>query len=163
MAVPATVRFLPSGAKNPYPAMITAFGIALEPEPGRLTISSEAVGGVHLTYLQPDGGGKAPIDPVKRMIGKIKGLPIVLAPPNDGLGLLIAEGIETALSAHLGTGLGTWAAGSAGLMPALADAVPDYVQCVTVAVEDDPAGRRGARELIQRLEARRIATIQFGA
>jgi hypothetical protein len=163
MVAPATVRFLPSGAKNPYPAMITAFGIALEPELGRLTISSESVCGVHLTYLQPNGSGKAPIGPAKRMIGRIKGSPILLAPPNDGLGLLIAEGIETALSGHLGTGLGTWAAGSAGFMPALADAVPGYIECVTIAREPDPAGTRGTDELARRLEDRGIESIMLEA
>jgi hypothetical protein len=93
------------------------------------------------------------------MIGTIKGSPIVLAPPNDGLGLLIAEGIETALSGHAGSGLGAWAAGSAGQLPAIADAVPDYVETVTIAAEADAAGLRGAIALAHRLAARGIEVI----
>ena len=54
------------------------------------------------------------------MIGACKGMPIVVAPPNDGLALSICEGIETALTAHQVWGVGAWAAGSAGFMPALA-------------------------------------------
>jgi hypothetical protein len=38
-------------------------------------------------------------------------------------------------------------------MPALADTVPCYVDCVTIAGEDDD-GRNGAIELASRLEAR---------
>lgn len=40
------------------------------------------------------------------MIGRSKGAPIVLAPLNDLLGLIVTEGIEDALSAHQATGLG---------------------------------------------------------
>ena len=65
-------------------------------------------------------------------LGLPRGAPIVLAPVNDGLGLAITEGIEDGLSVYAATGLGVWAAGSAPLMPALADAVPNYVQCVTI-------------------------------
>jgi hypothetical protein len=46
-------------------------------------------------------------------------------------------------------------------MPALAEAVPDYVECVTVAVESDPAGKRGAEELIDRLTARGLDTMKL--
>ena len=67
-------------------------------------------------------------------------------------GLAIAEGIEDALSLHLATGLGAWAAGSANRLPMLADKVPTYVEAVTIAVDDDVAGRRGAYALAQRLE-----------
>ena len=38
------------------------------------------------------------------MIGRSKGWPIVLSPPTDGLGLAIAEGIESSLSAFEATG-----------------------------------------------------------
>ena len=36
-------------------------------------------------------------------------------------------------------------------MPALADAVPDYVESVTVIADGDDAGRRNADELARRL------------
>ena len=78
-----------------------------------------------------------------------------------GFGLLVAEGVETALSGHLATGLGCWAAGSCVFLPALADILPPYVETVTIAVEDDPAGRRGAEELARRLEERGIETLML--
>ena len=115
--------------------------------------------------LAPDGTAKAGTGRDKLMLGSSAGLPIVLAPPNDGLGLVIAEGIEDALSAHQATGLGAWAAGSATRLPALADHVPEYIVCVTVLVDDDEAGRINAGELVERLAARGIETItsQLGA
>src|SRR5690606_5096012 len=87
---------------------------------------------VHLTRLKPDASGR--LD--KIMIGPVSGHPIMLAPVNDGLGLVIAEGIEDALSLHEATGLGAWAAGSATHMPKLAPEVPDYVSWVTLAEDD---------------------------
>jgi aldose sugar dehydrogenase len=75
--------------------------------------------------------------------GASTGWPIGIAPPNDDLGLAITEGIEDALSVQQAIGLGVWAAGSAGRMPALADKVPDYVEIVNA----DDAGRRGAHAL----------------
>ena len=159
---PRQIGYLPARPpRYPHPAMLVPFGLPDEPEPGVYRTPRERIQGVLLTYLKPDGGGKADIDPTKRMIGRPLGAPLALIPPNDGLGLLIAEGVETALSGHVLTGLGCWAAGSAGFLPALADAVPAFVECVTVATEDDPAGRRGAEELARRLEARGIETLMI--
>ncbi len=62
--------------------------------------------------------------------------------------------IELGLSLHEATGCGVWAAGAAGRMPTLADKVPDYTDCVTIAGEPDDAGRKGAVELAKRLKAR---------
>ena len=80
----------------------------------------------------------------------------MLAPMNDLLGLAIAEGIEDALSMHQATGLGAWAAGSANRMPALADAVPSYCDCVTILADANEAGERNSALLAERLEARGI-------
>jgi hypothetical protein len=95
-------------------------------------------------------------DRAKIMIGRSAGSPIVLAPPNDLLGLAVTEGVEDALSAHEATGLGAWAAGSASRLPALAAAIPAYVECVTIYAHADEAGRRGAEELAQALDRRGI-------
>ncbi|MGB7916474.1 MAG: hypothetical protein WCF79_14465 [Rhodomicrobium sp.] len=138
--------FLPAGLDRiepSYPAMICAYGLPDEYEPGRLRL--DATTGVHLTFL--DGARKAPIPKPKQMRGTCKGKPLVLAAPNDGNAICIAEGIETALTAHDLLGIGAWAAGSASFMPPLADAVPDYIECVWIEAEDDPDGQRFAREL----------------
>ena len=136
--------------------MIAAFGLCEETEPGALSIADDKVRGVHLTFLKPDGRGKADVNPNKIMVGPSSGWPIVLAPPNDLLGLVICEGIETGLSLLEATGCGIWVAGSAGRMPALADKVPGYIDTVTIAGEPDDAGRRGATELARKLRARGV-------
>jgi hypothetical protein len=60
--LPETLGFLPGRGDHP-PAMIAAFGMAIEPEePGKLAIGIDAVKGVHLTRLLPDGSGKAVFD-----------------------------------------------------------------------------------------------------
>jgi Toprim domain len=154
--LPPTLAFLPVRGDHP-PAMIAAFGMAREPEPGVLTIDGRAVRSVHLTRLKPEGSGKIEDgSSPKIMLGRSLGLPIVLAPMNDLLGLSITEGIEDALSIHQATGLGAWAAGSANRLPALADAVPDCADCVSILVDDDEAGRVGAAGLARGLRRRGI-------
>jgi hypothetical protein len=152
-SIPGTIRFLPA-SRSFAPAMIAAIGVADEIEPGILSISDAALRGVHITSLLPDGSGKAGSARDKIMVGKSIGSPIVLAPPNDGLGLAVTEGVEDSLSVHEATGLGAWAAGSASRMPALAEAVPDYIECVTIVADADDAGRTNARKLAEGLAPR---------
>ena len=156
--IPSTIRFLP-GRYGHHPAMITAFGMAEEVECGRYEIASEKVQGVHLTLLKADGSGKAGTDRDKIMVGPSKGFPIMLAPPNDGQGLIVSEGIENGLSAHEATGLGLWVAGSAGRLGSLAAAIPSYVECVTIVADDDPSGRKGAGALAYALTERNIEVL----
>src|SRR5262249_53428655 len=120
------------------------------------------VGAVHLTLLQRDGSGKADIEKPKLIVGSPAGLPIVLAPPNDLLGLAITEGIEDGLTAHVATGLGAWAAGSGGFMPKLSDALPDYIEAVTVYAHQDKAGQNGAHQLAAALRWRGIEAVVEG-
>ena len=91
------------------------------------------------------------------MIGTPLGVPIALAPINDGLGLAITEGIENGLSIHAATRLGVWSAGSASFLPALGAAVPQYVDEVSIVADPDQAGRRFAGELATVLRGRQIA------
>ena len=109
--------------------------------------------------LRVNGSGKADVEKPKLMIGSPGLWPIVLAPPNDLLGLAITEGIEDALSAHEATGLGAWAAGAAGRMPLLAIVIADYIECVTIYAHRDAAGRKGATELAKRLDERGIKEV----
>jgi hypothetical protein len=153
--LPPTVGFLPGRGEYP-PAMIAAFGIAEESEPGVILVRDSAIRGVHLTRLRADGSAKAGGDNDKIMIGFSAGSPITLAPPNDLLGLIIAEGIEDALSAHEATGLGAWAAGCASRLPALINVLPGWISCTTILADDDADGRRHAAELAERIRARGI-------
>lgn len=146
---PPTLRFLSATPpKHPWPAMVAAYAPVTESEPGVLApVRSEDIAGIQLTYLQHDGTGKAPVEPQKRSIGRDHAMPIVLAAMTDSLGVVIAEGIEDALSLHLATGLAAWAAGGASRLPALATVVPSYVESATIVADDDVAGRKGATQL----------------
>jgi Toprim domain len=166
-ALPKTLAFLPARKREHHPAMIAAFALVDELEPGVVSMPKD-VGSVHLTLLRPDGNGKAQVErgkPDKLIIGSpsikiddddVRGLPIVLAPPNDLLGLAICEGIEDALTAHQATGLGAWAAGAAGFMPKLAKMVPSYIEAVTIFAHPDNAGVESAHRLAAALSKRRI-------
>jgi len=144
--IPRTLAFLPPAKPNHHPAMIAAFAVCHEPEPGVLG-EPLTVNSVHLTLLKPDGSGKANSVPNKLTVGCPLARPIVLAPASDLLGLAITEGIEDALTAHEATGLGAWAAGAAGFMPALASAVPKWIEAVTIYAHADESGQGGARKL----------------
>ena len=153
--IPASLGFLPSRSEH-SPALIAAFGLATEPEPGIIEIADADVRAVHLVRLAPDGRSR--LDKITVGRGGL-GSPIVVAPLNDGLGLAITEGIEDALSIRIATGLGAWATGGASRMPAIAEAVPTYCECVTVIGDNNDAGRKNAGELAARLRARGIEAI----
>jgi hypothetical protein len=158
--IPATLGYLP--ARDPHPAaMMASFGITDEPEPGIITTPKTIVG-VHLTRLTAEGE-KAPnaIGKKKIMLGVCKGAPITISPPNDLLGMAVTEGIEDALSVYQATGLGVWAAGAAGFMPALAPLIPDYIEVVTVYAHDDD-GRGHAIHLARSIKARGIEVLMQG-
>jgi hypothetical protein len=153
--LPCTLRFLPARKPEHHPAMIAAFGIPQELEPGTLRLlTADQIAGVHLTLLQPDGTDKAGTGRDKLMVGRSAPTPIVLMPPNDLLGLAVTEGIEDGLSIHEATGLGAWAAGSAGRMPALAPILPGYLDTITVVSDADPVGRKNATDLACALRSR---------
>jgi hypothetical protein len=152
--IPNTLSFLPPYKHHP-PAMIAAIGL-------------ETLRGVHITNLKADGSGKAYDEETDKLKNKIMigrntyGLPIALALPNDGNSLAVTEGIEDGLSVREAMSLGVWVAGCASRMPALADAVPARVGCVTVCADADANGQRYARELARRLVRRRIEVFVDG-
>jgi DNA primase len=154
--LPATVRFLPPLKPEHHPAMIVAYGMANEREPGSLDIAENKITAVQLTLIKPDGSGKVDVKPNKLTIGSPADQPMVIAPVNDLLGLAICEGVEDALSAQRATGLGAWASGGASFMPKLARTVPHYVETVTIYAHEDDAGQRGARHLADALAARGV-------
>jgi Toprim domain len=155
-AIPSTLRYLPARDGH-EPALMAAFGMPTEPEPGVLAIADADVKAVQLVKLKSDGSGKSDVEPNKITIGcGALGSPIVVSPPNDLLGMAVCEGVEDALSVHQATGLGAWAAGGAGRMPALADAVPSYIDFITIVAHRDPAGIRHANALADGLSKRRM-------
>ncbi|MBY6088957.1 toprim domain-containing protein [Maritimibacter alkaliphilus] len=109
---------------------------------------------IHRTYLTPDGSRKAAVGPQKMMLGASAGGAVHLG-CNDACGpLVIAEGIETALSLREGllTSCGpVWAALSTSGMVKLE--LPRTASSLVVATDGDEAGRRAGRKLAQRAYA----------
>ena len=96
--------------------------------------------GIHRTYLDRDGRGKAPIEPNKMMLGPCRGGAARLAPV--GSPLMIGEGIETCLAAMQATGHGAWAALSTSGLRTLD--LPPAVQDVIVLADGDAPGEAAA-------------------
>ncbi|MGB3316443.1 MAG: toprim domain-containing protein [Albidovulum sp.] len=94
---------------------------------------------VHRTYLRDDGAAKAAVEPTKAMLGSVVGGAVRLS---TGPGpLVVAEGIETALSLNSGLlngPLTVWAALSTSGMKALA--LPGTPDDLIIATDSDDAG-----------------------
>jgi len=109
---------------------------------------------IHRTYLARDGGGKAPIDPQKMMLGPCRGGAVRLAAPGNVL--MVGEGIETCLAAMRATGNPAWAALSTSGLRTL-DFPKDVRDVIVLADGDDP-GEAAARDCAWRWkrEGRRV-------
>lgn len=97
---------------------------------------------VHRTFLAQDGGGKAPVDPQKMMLGPCRGSAVRLADPGDVL--MVGEGIETCLAAIQASGHPAWAALSTSGLRSLD--LPKDVRDVIVLADGDEAGEAAARD-----------------
>lgn len=117
------LRYLPARGEHGH-AMIARFG------------TDSLVTAVHLTRLAPDGSGKAGTEKDKIVLGDARGQPIVLFDNVDRGEVLIAEGIEDALSLAIATGWSSWAAGSAGRIPAAVECARRYSH-IGIAIDDD--------------------------
>lgn len=159
--IPPTIRYLPAYRGHKH-AIVCAYGIPVEVEPGVLRLRDDTIRGVHLIKLNADGSDRhrpteADPESAKVTIGRCPGLPIVCAPFAEcSNALVVSEGVEDALTQCAAMGIGAWAAGGASRMPSLAETVPDYVECVSICVDDNEAGRVYSAKLAQSLHARRI-------
>ena len=97
---------------------------------------------IHRTYLARDGGGKAPIDPQKMMLGPCRGGAVRLAGPGDVP--MVGEGIETSIAAMQASGHPAWAALSTSGLRSLD--LPTNVSEVIVLADGDEAGEAAARD-----------------
>lgn len=137
-----------AGLKHPsggiWPAMVALVTRGVDGEPM----------GVHRTFLARDGGGKAPIEPHKMMLGPCRGGAVRLADPCEML--MVGEGIETCLAAMQATGYPTWAALSTSGLRSLD--LPANVRDVIVLADGDDAGEKAAKECALRWkrEGRRV-------
>ncbi len=147
MSVPPTIRFAPALKHKPtglvLPAMVAAF--ARWPD--------NKVCAIHRTYLTADGRRKAPVTQSKMTLGPVAGAAIRLAAA--GPVLIVAEGIETTLSAMQATDLPGWAAFSAGNMRELILPPLPLAAEVIVAADNDEngVGQNAARAAAERWHA----------
>jgi putative DNA primase/helicase len=144
---PPTLRFH-AGLKHPsggiWPAMV-----------GLVTRGSDNTPlAIHRTFLACNGGGKAPVDPQKMMLGPCRGGAVRLGLPGDVL--MVGEGIETCLAAIRATGHPAWAALSTSGLRSLD--LPDVVRDVIVLADGDDPGEAAARACAWRWkrEGRRV-------
>lgn len=107
--------------------------------------------GIHRTFLDPDGTAKADVKPVKMMLGPSAGGAVRFGP--DRPMIVIAEGIETALSICRASRVTCWAALSATGMKGLDLPPPPVAEVAIIAADNDAAGLEAAESLAARLEA----------
>lgn len=142
-ALPDTLRFHPSCWHGPSASRQPALVAFVEGGDGFA---------VHRTYLRPDGSGKAAIVPNKAMLGAVAGGAVRVAEVQGTL--VVAEGIETALSLAFGllrSSATIWASLSTSGMRGLR--LPPEPGRLTIAQDGDPAGHAAAHALAERAHA----------
>ena len=109
---------------------------------------------VHRTFLARNGGGKAPVDPAKMMLGPCRGGLVRLDEP--GAVLMVGEGIETCLAAMQATGNAAWSALSTSGLRSLD--LPHDIREVIVLADGDEPGEGAAQDCARRWkrEGRRV-------
>lgn len=115
-----------------------------------------ALQGVQVTLLSPTGAGKAAIATPRRVIGAMRGGAVQLTTP--GPALVVAEGVETALSAAAVFGVPAWAALSASNLAAFTP--PVVVERLIIAADRDDTGLDAAETLATRLADRLKVSIR---
>ncbi|WP_158006996.1 DUF7146 domain-containing protein [Piscirickettsia litoralis] len=117
---------------------------------------------LHRTYLTNEGH-KAPVEKVKKMMSipdnlAVAGNAIRLVGPQGSI-LGIAEGIETALSVYLATGIPTWSAMTATLLKSVQP--PKSIRTVIIWADQDRscAGEEAALILKERLQQQGITVL----
>jgi hypothetical protein len=138
----ASLRFHP---RCPHPS-----GVALSAMVGLVEHVEHDPTAVHITFLRPDGAGKASLDAAKVMYGPVGGGSVRLGIPRAGERLVVAEGIETAAAVATTCAMPAWAALSAGGIKNLV--LPREATHVIIAADHDGSGtgQRAARDAAHR-------------
>ncbi|MBP2449222.1 DUF7146 domain-containing protein [Rhizobium leguminosarum] len=136
-------RDLVTGRATSYPALIAA-----------VTDAGGAITGVHRTWLDPDGGGKATVEDPRRALGGLLGNAVRFRFPTSApVTVMVAgEGLETILSlVALMPGLPMAAALTANHLAAFR--LPLGCRRLYIAGDADAAGRHGIEGLSRRAQA----------
>jgi hypothetical protein len=149
----ASLRFHPRCYYRPdrhsatkiWPAMIAA-----------VTALNGTITGVHRTWLDPSGDGKAPIDTPRRAMGQLLGNAVRFGLAHDVVAA--GEGIETVLSLRMSLPtMPMLAALSAAHLAAVL--FPATLRRLYIARDDDPAGDGAVKTLVDRATGAGIDTI----
>jgi putative DNA primase/helicase len=147
--LPPTIRFVRDVEYLPrihFPALIAA---AQGPD--------KRIIAVQLTFLDPDGRGKAHVANKRKTIGALGRGAVRLGPAGDVLG--IAEGLETALSARQLHGVPVWACLGASRMQNVA--IPAEAGRVMIFADRDGPGREAALKAAARLRLSANVSVRF--
>ena len=140
---PLTIRYHASLRHGPTGLFLPAMVAAVTIYPSREVVA------VHRTFLKANGAGKAPVSNQKMALGPCAGGAARLAAA--GSELVLAEGVETALSVLQATEKPAWATlGTSGLK---AVRLPPDVKTVIIAADSDEPGEKAAQEAARRLSA----------
>jgi len=128
---------------------------------GAVTTLDGIISGVHRTWLDPSGYGKAPIDTPRRAMGHLLGNAVRFGVVDDDV-LASGEGIETTLSLRCALPtLPTAAALSANHLAALL--LPSGLRRLYIARDLDAAGEAAQAVLARRAEAAGIEVITLSS
>lgn len=105
--------------------------------------------GIQVTLLTAHGAAKAALATPRRTIGKLMGHYVRIDAPGDVL--VVAEGLETALSARRALYSGAWACLSAENLAQFEP--PPVIDKLIIAADHDEAGFAAAARLKERIEA----------
>jgi len=136
-------RDLVTGRTMSYPALIAA-----------VTDAAGAITGVHRTWLDPDGNGKAQVEDPRRALGSLLGNAVRFRMPvHDPVSVLAAgEGLESMLSlTHVIPELPMVSALTANHLAAFR--LPAGCTRLYIAADADAAGRHGIERLSRRAQA----------
>ncbi len=139
-------RDLVTGRTHSFPALIAA-----------VTDPGGTITGVHRTWLDPDGAGKAQVEDPRRALGGLLGNAVRFAFPVCGPVPVMAagEGLESILSlSHVMPGMPMVSALTANHLAAF-ELPPECVR-LYIAADADAAGRNGIERLSRRAQARGI-------
>ena len=107
--------------------------------------------GIHRTYLNLDGSGKADVQGAKMMLGRASGGAVRFG--KDNRVIAIAEGLETALSLSMASRLTVWACLSTSGMKGLILPPMPTAEVIVIAADHDDAGLAAAEITAARFEA----------
>lgn len=144
--VPPSIRYNP-GVKYTQSGLLLPCMVAAVQAPDR------SITAIHRTYIRDDGQGQAGVAEPKMTLGPISGGAVRLA--HAGPKMVIAEGLETALSVMEATGLPTWAALSKSYFIGLVlPALPLAAEVVIAADHDEiKNGKRAGLEAAENAAA----------